>query len=104
MTSLSEAWHIELDGYPEGWDNWIRENRHVYKAFRVKAIRLALLGHKRCSARYIAEYLRWETPITDTTKQFKIANNMVPGLARLFMADYSHKFPKFFNLMDSLGR
>lgn len=94
---------LKFDSYPDGFFNWYKDNQHVYQAFKVKAIRLALLGHKRGSARYIAEYLRWESPVTDTTKEFKIANNMVPGLARMFMREYSHKFPKFFNIRDTLG-
>jgi len=89
--------------YPDGFWPWLRDNPHIWQAFRVKAIRMALLGRKRYSARTIIETIRWDTDLKDSETTFKINDHYTPGLARLFMHDYGHKWPGFFNLRDSQG-
>ncbi len=84
--------------YPNGFWRWHAENPHIYKAFRVMAIRMALMGRKRYSARTIIEVIRWNSEIKDSTVHFKINDHYTPGLARLFMRDYHNKWPKFFEL------
>ena len=61
-------------------------------------------GRKRYSARTIVECIRWDTDIKDTEKTFKINDHYTPGMARLFMSEYGEKYPRFFQLRDSLGR
>lgn len=81
----------------------MNENEHIYLHFKAQAIRMAMTGRKHYSARCIAETVRWETELRDSSVQFKLNNNMIPGMARLFMAELGHKFPEFFRLRNSLG-
>jgi hypothetical protein len=91
------------DTYPAGFWRWLAENEHIYDAFKIEAIRMALTGRERYSARTIVELLRWQSDLKDSDVTFKINGNYVPGMARLFMSEFGHKFPKFFALRDSLG-
>src|SRR5210317_391777 len=91
------------DTYPAGFWRWLTENEHIYDAFKIEAIRMALTGRKRYSARTIVELLRWQSDLKDSDKTFKINGNYVPGMARLFMQEYGERFPNFFQLRDSLG-
>lgn len=92
------------DGYPAGFWKWLKENEHIYLAFKIEAIRMALTGRKRYSARTIVEVLRWQTDLRDSDTTFKINDHYTPGMARLFLAEYGKRFPEFFQLRDSLGR
>jgi len=91
------------DSYPQGFWAWLQDNQHIYDAFKIEAIRMALTGRKRYSARTIVELLRWQTDLKDSGKTFKINDHFTPGMARLFLLEYGHKFPNFFALRDSLG-
>jgi hypothetical protein len=86
------------DNYPDGFWHWMGQNEHIYAAFRVKAFQMALKGRKRYSARTIIEVLRWETDLRENKPLFKISNNMVPGMSRLFMTEYGGRYPGFFEL------
>lgn len=90
--------------YPAGFWHWMKDNAHIYMAFKNFALQMAATGRKRYSARTIVEVMRWQTDLKDTDKQWKINGNYVPGLARLFMSDHGDKYPDFFLLRDSLGR
>lgn len=92
------------EGYPDGFWHWLRHNEHVYKAFKVKALSMALTGREHYSARCICEVIRWETEIQDSEVEWKLNNNYIPGMARLWMREYGDRFSKFFRLRDSLGR
>lgn len=94
----------DRDGFPPGFWQWLNDNETLYLHFKAQAIRMALTGRTRYSARTIIEVLRWETELRDSDIQFKINNNMVPGMARLFVAECGRQFPGFFQLRDSLGR
>ncbi len=89
--------------YPVGFWHWLEKNEHIYRAFKVRAFRMALTGRKRYSARAIVHSIRWETDLKDSKIEFKINNNYISGLARLFMSEYGERYPKFFQLRDSLG-
>jgi hypothetical protein len=90
--------------YPDGFWKWISEpkNLHLYNEFSLRAHEMAR-RRERYSARTIIEVLRWNTDLSDTSETFKIQNNMVPGMARLWMRDNGHVYPKFFELRDTLG-
>lgn len=89
--------------YPDGFWPWFYKNQNVWNAFRIRAIRMALMGRKRYSARTIIENVRWDTEIKDSDVHFRINDHYTPGLARLFMHKYGKRWPKFFDLRDSLG-
>ena len=86
--------------YPEGFFHWLSQNQHIWEAFERRAYQMALVGRKRYSARTIIEVLRWDSDLREKNKLFKISNNMVPGMARLWMAKYGRKHPRFFNLRE----
>jgi hypothetical protein len=87
--------------YPEGFFWWLRENFHIWKAFEEKAYMMAAVAKRpRYSARTIIEVMRWDSDIREKKPLFKISNNMVPGLARLWMAKHGKNHPKFFQLQE----
>jgi hypothetical protein len=90
--------------YPDGFWKWLADpqNRKLYDAFSRRANQMAQ-RRKRYSARTIIEVMRWNTDLRDTSTTFKIQNNMVPGMARLWMRDHGKQHPNFFQLRDSLG-
>jgi len=90
--------------YPGGFFSWLARNQRIYNEFEKQALRMALRGRKRYSARTIIEVIRWNTDLRDSGSSFKINGNQVPGMARLFMETHGEKYPKFFELRDSLGR
>ncbi len=87
--------------YPPGFFWWLRENRHIYAAFCVKARQMARV-RKHYSARAILHVLRWESDLHENRSQFKVNNNWSAGMARLFMQDYP-EHQGFFRCRDSLG-
>lgn len=98
------ALQLDYDGYPANFWRWLRDNEHVYREFKVYAIRMAMTGRKRYSAKTIVERIRWDTDIKDSEKSFKLNNNYTSGMARLFMSEYGRRYPNFFFLRDRLGR
>jgi hypothetical protein len=85
--------------YPDEFFSWLKHNYHIWKEFESKALMMSY-RRKRYSARTIIEVMRWDTDIREKNPLFKISNNMVPGLARLWMVKYGAKHPKFFNLQN----
>ena len=103
MNQASIQFEFEDDGYPVNFWRWLRTNKHVYRAFKIYAFRMAMKGRTRYGAKTIVEVLRYETDLKDTEKTFKLNNNYTSGMARLFMSEYGQKYPGFFRLRDSLG-
>lgn len=66
--------------------DWVSKNWHIWEAFEHEALRMWKRGRTRYSARTIIEYLRHESEIRETpaAESWKINNNPVPSLARLF--------------------
>lgn len=69
-------------------DNYVKLNPGIYKAFRDFSLEAARKGRTRLSARLVLERIRWETMLYENGHEFKINNNVAPGLARKFMEDY----------------
>lgn len=88
------------ESYPEGFSEWLRLNQRIYSAFRSRALQMALRGRPRYSARTIVETIRWETDLREAEVTFKINDHFTPGMARLFMAEFGARFPRFFELRD----
>jgi hypothetical protein len=63
---------------------WIKHNKAIYERFERVAIEAANKGFRNYSARTVAEYLRHHTALRDSNVMFKINNNVVPMMARLF--------------------
>ena len=90
--------------YPPGFWKWLADpqNHNLYQEFERRALQMAK-RRERYSARTIIEVMRWNTDLRDTSVTFKIQNNMVPGMARLWMRDHGFMYPRFFQLRDSMG-
>lgn len=103
MNQVSIDFHSNEEGYPDNFWRWLRDNEHVYRAFKAYAFRMAMKGRKHYGAKTIVEVLRYETDLRDSEVTFKLNNNYTSGMARLFMAEYGEQYPGFFQLRDSLG-
>lgn len=88
------------DPFPDGFWHWLPKNRHIRDAFDRKALAMARSGRDHYSARCIVEHIRYETDLADSETLFKINNNFVPGLARLFMQTHGSTYPRFFHLRE----
>lgn len=93
----------ERQGYPAGFFAWLdtTEGMSIWRSFEAKALMMARM-RERYSAMAIAQVIRWETDLQDGT-EFKLNNNWVPGLARLWMYNHGEGYPDFFQLRDKLG-
>ena len=90
---------IEQRKYPAGFFQWLIQNQHIWNQFELHSLTMAR-KRLRYSARTIIEVMRWNSDIRQVEKTFKLSNNMVPGLARLFMHTHGEKFPKFYQIME----
>lgn len=91
----------EKDKFPDGFFWWLKNNDHLWKTFEEKAYLMAAVGGRpRYSARTIIEVMRWDTDLCEKEPMFKISNNMVPGLARLWMVKHGQSYPKFFQIRE----
>lgn len=90
--------------YPEGFWHWLTkpENAKIYAEFDRRAHEMAQ-RRKRYSARAIVQVIRWHTDLSEHDELFKINNNMIAGMARLWMRDNGAKHPHFFELRRSPG-
>ncbi len=71
--------------FPDGFDDWLVGNLHVYLAFEAEALSVAE-RREHYSARTIIEFLRHHTLLAEAGEGWKLDNDMAPGLARLFAA------------------
>ena len=92
---------LERDKFPDGFFRWLQFNYHIWEQFERYALSMAM-KRERYSARTIIEVMRWNSDIREhhKTPLFKISNNMVPGLARLWMEKHKFDHPRFFKLQE----
>lgn len=64
---------------------FLRDNRALYEAFATEAIKVRSTGRQHYSARTIAEVLRHNAAVSGADTKYKINNNCVPMMARIFM-------------------
>lgn len=76
------------DHFSDSFGEWIEENRHIWKAFEREALEIFNRGQKHYSARTIVEFLRHHSAIRERGGMWKINNDSVPYLARLFVLLY----------------
>lgn len=68
---------------PKGFLDWIELNAHIYAKFESESLSVAQ-RREHYSARTICEFLRHHSLLAQAGDGWKIDNDMVPGLARLF--------------------
>lgn len=85
---------------PPGFWDWLGENPTLWSTFATLAMRAAG-SRPRYSARTVIEVMRWNTDILEAGGSFKIGNNHVPHMARLF----NHLVGReFFSLRENGGK
>lgn len=63
---------------------WLLKNKSVWLAFWDKTEALRRAGRSHYGAKAIAEIIRYETAVRNAEITFKLNNNHVSGLARLY--------------------
>jgi hypothetical protein len=105
---LTEALRVEYElahtkareTIPATFWNWLDENPTLWRTFLELALQ-AFNVRERYSARTVIEVMRWNTDILEAGGSFKIGNNHVPHMARLF----NHLVRReFFSLRDNGGK
>lgn len=83
----------DLSHFPPKFPQWLEANFGIWRAFAGKAFTIRR-RRERYSARTIVETMRWESDLREDAKTspFKIQNDAVPGMARLFNALTSSEF------------
>ena len=85
------------NAYPNGFFHWLGQNQHIWNQFEIHANTMSA-KRNRYSARTIIEVMRWNSDIREKNKLFKLSNNKIPGLARMWMIRYGKDHPKFFQI------
>lgn len=70
--------------FSEGFEAWLHANWGIYLEFERQANLVALSGRKHYGARTIIEYMRHQTMFSETNSEFKLNNNSIPDLARVY--------------------
>lgn len=81
---------------------WLRENWKVWMIFEREADRLWRKGRKHYAARTIIEWLRHESSVSEADITFKLNNNFIPDLARLYACFYPDR-ERFFEVRHQDG-
>ncbi len=71
------------DKLQEDFNNYIKDNLHVWRAFEQKALNMARF-RKHYGAQTIVEVIRYNTDLKEHGGTFKINNNNVGMFARMF--------------------
>ncbi len=82
--------------------DWLTENMPIYREFERQA-RMIASRRDRYSARTIAEVIRHNSLLAEQGGPWKINNNRIPDMARLFSALHP-EHEGFFQLRDSCCR
>jgi len=73
-------------GFKSITQSWLSENWHVWLKFYDKTEALRRAGREHYGAKCIYESMRYESAVSDSENTFKLNNNVVSGLARLYNA------------------
>jgi len=84
----------------ERFNQYHRDNPHVYELFKKFTFMAIRRGHNRLSAWMIANRIRWETSIeTFSVEEYKISNDYIALYARKFMNDHP-EYNGFFKIKE----
>lgn len=81
---------------------FLTENTSMYREFSAEALKIRAHGITRYSARTIGEFLRHHTAVRGGKSDYKINNNDIPMMARIFMKVW--QCPGFFETRKQGGR
>lgn len=82
---ILEVVACKAEMFREDFPAWLRDNWYVWRAFEAEARRTWARGRRHYSARTIGEYLRHETALREAGVVWKLNNNELPCMARLFV-------------------
>lgn len=71
-------------GFCKVTEGWLLKNKAVWRSFYEATERLRAAGRQHYGAKAIYEHLRYEAAVRDSEITFKLNNNHVSGLARLY--------------------
>lgn len=74
------------ENYRPGFGAWLRENMHVWRRFEEEALKVWHRGRRHYSAYTIMYVLRHESALADSGQPWKLNNDAIPDLSRLFGA------------------
>lgn len=80
----------------EGFNEFNRENPHIYKAFENQALKAINHGQHKISAKLIINWIRWNEFLESSDISFKINDAFQAYYARLFC----EKHPQFIDRFD----
>lgn len=91
-----------LDSYPGEFSRafplWMEDNFHVWQRFARECDLLRECGRDHYSARTVIEVLRHETQLRECGSDYKISNDFIPDLARLYQ--FTRHCDGFFTLKE----
>lgn len=70
---------------------WLDKNFHIWREFERRANAMWSTGRKHYGARTIMEVVRYDSDLKEKAGEFKINNNFVPGLARLYACHHADR-------------
>lgn len=86
--------------FREDFGAWLEKNMHLWEIFEMEASAVWIAGRRHYSARTIVEWIRHNMAAREKSGDFKINNNEVPDLARLYVL----MWPERADLFELRGR
>ena len=77
-----------------------KENPQIYEAFEKFTLEAIKKGHKKFSAEFIFNIIRWKTGVSAEADKFKVNNNYKAFYSRLFMNN-NEEYKDFFRTRKS---
>jgi hypothetical protein len=79
---------------------WLTSNLHIWDAFSREVFKVHARGVTRYSARTVGEVLRHHSALYEVGGPWKLDNDRIPDMARLFMV----RHPSFAGFFELRGR
>jgi hypothetical protein len=92
---VTEQLHLLLSKYRPDFADWLSANPHIWSAFCAKANEVWARGRRHYSARTIVEVMRHESAIAEASGEWKITNNFIPDMSRLFRDTFPERADLF---------
>ena len=86
-------------------DRFISENPHIWRSFKMLAVKIKAKGYDRWGAKSLWEVLRWELAVNSNSKVPgpRLNNNFVSRFARKLMEEEPEDFADFFETRQLRG-
>ncbi|MEO6147336.1 MAG: hypothetical protein ABIT70_09860 [Sulfuriferula sp.] len=84
FTAIINTMHANESRFRGDFLDWMADNGHVYDAFSEAADKVWAAGWRHYSARTIMEVIRHRSNVREIHGEYKINNNQIPDMARLY--------------------